>query len=697
MTLPKYLLSISLLITLNSCGQKKETTVMHQHTNELIKETSPYLLQHAHNPVDWHAWNSKSLATAKELGKPILISIGYSSCHWCHVMEHESFENEVIAEYMNEHFFCIKVDREERPDVDQIYMTAANIITGSGGWPLNCFALPDGRPFHAGTYYPASGWIKLLQSVDLQYTNNREKLEDYATKLTKGIEMQETAISDNQSQKLDVKKLVAAVEGWKANWDMTEGGMNRSPKFPMPSNFNYLLDYTHHFDDSYSDSFINVTLTKMAYGGIFDQIGGGFSRYSVDELWKAPHFEKMLYDNAQLLTIYSKAYKRFKDPLYKEIVEKTIVWLEREMFDESNMFYAALDADSEGEEGKFYVWKSKEVKDILDEDFNLAQIYYEIGKKGLWEHGNNILLRNRSDIEIASKFNITPNELKQRISSINTKLLKSRSSRIRPGLDDKCLTAWNALLITGLCEAYKATGNDHYKTLATNCLDAIIKLQIEKENNVWHTYKQGKSTINGMLEDYSFVAEACISAYEITSNEEYIIKSKLLVDKAIEKFYDADKELFYFNEANELIVRTSEVYDNVIPSTNSSMANVLLHLGLIYGNPSLLSMSENLIGKVQDNISNYPGGHSNWARAHLKHTMPFYEIAIVGKNAKQITKSLQSNDLNNTLIIGSDRKSNIPLFKDRFINGTTKIYVCQKGVCQLPVETIEEALKLMNP
>jgi uncharacterized protein YyaL (SSP411 family) len=696
MTFSKYLLALSLFITINSCGQKKGTKSMHTHTNQLINETSPYLLQHAHNPVDWHAWNLENLEEAKKMDKPLLISIGYSSCHWCHVMEHESFENEKIAEYMNEHFYCIKVDREERPDVDQIYMTAANIITGSGGWPLNCFALPDGRPFHAGTYYPAEGWIQLLQSVDKQYKGNREKLEEYATKLTKGIEMQETAISDNLAQKLDSKKLVAAVEGWKANWDMKEGGMNRAPKFPMPSNLNYLLDYTNHFNDEYSDSFINLTLTKMAYGGIFDQIGGGFSRYSVDAIWKAPHFEKMLYDNAQLLTVYSKAYKRYQDPLYLQVINKTISWLEREMLDESNLFYAALDADSEGEEGKFYVWNTMELKELLGDDFDLISVYYQIGGKGLWEHGNNILLRDDSELDVASKFNITTDELALKIADIDKKLMAVRDNRIRPGLDDKCLTAWNGLLITGLCEAYKATDNVHYKSLATNCLDAIIKLQMNKEYALSHTYKSGKSTIDGMLDDYSFVSEACISAYEISSNELYIETANNLTKVAVKKFYDADKELFFFNEVNELIVRTTEVYDNVIPATNSSMTNVLHHLGLVFGNTGFLSTSENLIGKVQDNISSYPGGHSNWARAQLKHTMPFYEIAIVGENAETMLNELHKVDLPNTLIVGSKGKSDIPLLKDRYVKGETKIYVCQKGVCKLPVNSIEEALKLIK-
>ena len=668
---------------------------MHKHTNDLIHESSPYLLQHAHNPVNWHAWNIKNLSEAKQLDKPILISIGYSSCHWCHVMEHESFENEVIAAYMNENFYCIKVDREERPDVDQIYMTAAHIIAGNGGWPLNCFALPDIKPFHAGTYYPAAGWLKLLQTVNEQYQQHREKLTDYAIRLTKGIRLQETAISDNPTEKLDAKEIVKTVENWKSNWDMTEGGMKGAPKFPMPSNLHFLIDYTHQFTDTYTDTFIQITLEKMAYGGIFDQLAGGFSRYSVDALWKAPHFEKMLYDNAQLLTIYAKAYKKFENPLYLEILTKTTDWLVQEMRDASGLFYAALDADSEGEEGKFYVWKTEEVLELLGEDYELARIYYQVDGKGMWEHGNNILLRNHHPSEIAQQLDITEENLAQRIDQINSKLLAARSTRVRPGLDDKCLTAWNALLATGLAETYKATGNADYKIRALTCIDALLKLQVHP-NQIWHTYKAGNSTINGMLDDYAFTAEACIAAFEISGNERYLNTADEITQRAIRTFYDVEKELFYFNEQNELIVRTTEVNDNVIPSTNSAMADVLHSIGAINDNTHYLELAENLIGKVQANISTYPSGHSNWARAQLKYTMPYFEVAIVGTDAEKIAQQLQSKNLPNTLILFSVAPSTLPIFENRWVNDKTLIYVCKFGMCQLPVEQLSEALALLN-
>jgi uncharacterized protein YyaL (SSP411 family) len=668
---------------------------MHKHTNELINETSPYLLQHAHNPVDWHAWNEDNLTEAKQLDKPLLISIGYSSCHWCHVMEHESFVNEKIAKYMNEHFYCIKLDREERPDVDAIYMTAANIITGSGGWPLNCFALPDGKPFHAGTYYPPVGWLNLLQTVDTQYGTSRKKLEEYANKLTQGIRLQETAISDTRSEKLLSKTIVEAVDGWKNNWDMKEGGMNRSPKFPMPTNYDFLLSYTKHSNDTYASDFIDITLEKMAYGGIFDQIGGGFSRYSVDDIWKAPHFEKMLYDNAQLLSVYAKAYQRNSNPEYLRTIDKTVKWLEREMLDKSGMFYAALDADSEGEEGKYYVWKDKELRQLLGKDYSLAEVYYQIGGKGLWEHGNNILLREYSDAEIAEKFGITETEVATKISAINKLLLSDRIKRIPPGLDDKCLTSWNAMLVTGLLDAYRATGINKYRILATNCLDALIQKQVQ-EDMLWHTYKGGKSTIIGMLDSYAFLIQASLDGFYTTGNQSYYTLANKLAGQSIDKCYDADKGIFYFNEENELIVRTAEVYDNVIPATNSVMVQNLTQLGLLNANSNYLEIAETMIGKVQSQITQYPGGHSNWAKTHLMFTYPYYEVIVVGPEGASIAKKLQNSDLTNCIVVFSTQESNLPMFRNRYVKGQTTIYVCQQGACQLPVYSVTEALKLIS-
>lgn len=691
----RYFVSFAILpLMLSRCSPNKIKN-MHPHTNELINETSPYLLQHAHNPVEWHAWSSQNLKEARKLAKPLLISIGYSSCHWCHVMEHESFVNEKIADYMNEHFYCIKVDREERPDVDAIYMTAANIITGSGGWPLNCFALPDGSPFHAGTYYPPNGWLKLLETVHQQYQTNKPKLEEYAAKLTQGIRLQETAISDTKSENLQAEILVQAVEEWKKNWDMQDGGMAKAPKFPMPTNYDFLLSYTHHINDSYASDFLHTTLQKMAFGGIFDQIGGGFSRYSVDGTWKVPHFEKMTYDNAQLLSLYAKAYKQNRNPEYLNVITKTVAWLEQEMLDTTGMFYAALDADSEGEEGKYYVWKTEEVSQLLGEDFALAQRYYNIEKKGLWEHKNNILLRENTDYKFAENEQISEAELARKLTTINNKLLAKRSHRIRPGLDDKCLTAWNALLVVGLLDAYKATQNAKYRTRAIHCLEAILSYQVH-EKKLWHTYKDGQSTITAMLDSYAFLTQACLEAFYTTGKAKYYTHAAEFTTQAIDRFYDAEKELFYFNETNELIIRTTEVYDNVIPATNSVMVHNLTHLGLLQANTTYLKLAETMLGKVQRNIVSYTSGHSNWARAHLMHTYPFFEIVVVGENAPHVAAELQQLDLTNCIIAFSQNSSDLPMFSHRFVTEKTIIYVCKQGACQRPVTTIKEVLKMIQ-
>jgi hypothetical protein len=408
-----------------------------------------------------------------------------------------------------------------------------------------------------------------------------------------------------------------------------------------------------------------------------------------------PHFEKMLYDNAQLLSVYSKAYSRFKTPLFNDIVVKIINWLERDMLDKSGMFYAALDADSEGEEGKYYVWTAEEVRALLGSDYEIARQVYHIDGSGTWEHGTSILLRKENNEQLATQLSLSPTVLEEKILQINETLLTARIKRVLPGLDDKCLTSWNAMMVTGLCDAYKSTKVESYKELATRCLNTIIQHQITSEN-VWHTFKNGKPTIQGMLDDYAFLGEACISAFEISGHEKYLHTAKELTTRAIDKFYDLEKAMFYFNEKNELILQTAEIHDNVIPASNSAMAHLLIHIGLLFGNSSYIELAENLIGKVQKDISSYPSSYSNWARALQKLTFPFYEIAIVGEDSENMAKQLRSTDIPHVLVIFSTIESAIPIFKDRFTKGQTNIYICQKGICKLPVKTIQEALKIIR-
>ena len=394
-----YFLGLSLFLTISCNSQHNENKTVkeqHKYTNALINETSPYLLQHAHNPVNWHPWNKKTLDKAKREDKLLLISIGYSACHWCHVMEHESFEDSAVAKIMNDNFICVKVDREERPDVDQIYMTAVQLMNQRGGWPLNCIALPDGRPFWGGTYFRKNDWEKQITGLANAYQNDRARVLEFAEKLSNGIKQVEMVVKNPKQEEFSWKDVDNMVSPWAERFDNTEGGSNGSPKFPMPNAYNFLLRYAHLSDNKEVLDHIELTLDKIAYGGIYDQIGGGFARYSTDKFWKAPHFEKMLYDNGQLVSLYSEAFLKFKNPLYKDVVFESLEFIERELLNETGAFYSALDADSEGEEGKFYVWNESQLQLFIRDDFPIFKDYYNVNSKGLWEHGNYILLRQKS-------------------------------------------------------------------------------------------------------------------------------------------------------------------------------------------------------------------------------------------------------------------------------------------------------------
>ncbi|MCB0443605.1 MAG: thioredoxin domain-containing protein, partial [Flavobacterium sp.] len=429
--------------------------------NELNLESSPYLLQHANNPVHWKAWNSKSLAYAKENQKLILISIGYSACHWCHVMEHESFESEEVANTMNQHFVNIKVDREERPDIDAIYMKAVQLMTGRGGWPLNVVCLPDGKPVWGGTYFRKKDWIITLEQLQELFYSNPEKMIEYADKLHEGIEM--LSLTNEKSTDFDIAIIEPLIEKWQKSFDWEYGGYTRAPKFMMPTNYQFLLHYGHLTKNKKLISYVNLTLTKMAYGGLFDTIGGGFSRYSVDVKWHIPHFEKMAYDNGQLLSLYANAYKLTKNVLYKEIIEKTANFIEKEWLTEEGAFFSALDADSltaenHLEEGAFYVWTKEELKNIIQDDFELFSETFNINEFGHWEHENYVLIQNKSLEEISEKNNLSIDELQLKKKKWEQLLYEKREKRPKPRLDDKCITSWNAILLKGFVDSHKALG-----------------------------------------------------------------------------------------------------------------------------------------------------------------------------------------------------------------------------------------------
>ena len=683
---------------LSCIGKQKKDNVVHKHTNALIHETSPYLLQHAHNPVNWHAWNEKTLALAKKENKLILISVGYAACHWCHVMEHESFENDSVAKIMNDNFINIKIDREERPDIDQIYMTAVQLLTQSGGWPLNCIALPDGRPFWGGTYFPKNEWMSNLTQIAEFYKKDPEKIIEYADNLTKGIQDAETISLNTTKPFYHKDTLSAAVEKWSQQFDRNLGGMNRAPKFPMPNNYHFLLRFATQTNNRDLLKFTYNTLDKMALGGIYDQVGGGFARYSTDIKWHIPHFEKMLYDNAQLVSLYSDAYLISKNKLYKETVYRTLDFIERELTNKEGAFYSSLDADSKNtddelEEGTFYVWTKKELQNILGKQFSLFSDYFNINDYGFWEKNNYHLIRTSTDKEFSVIHNISIQDLENQVSNWQQKLLKERGKRERPRLDDKSLTSWNALMLKGYIDAFRVFDDPKFLKTALKNAYFIKNKQLRKDGGLNHNYKNGTSNINGYLEDYAAVIDAYISLYEITLDQEWLDISKKLTEYCFKHFYDPEINMFYFtsDEDKNLITRKMEVIDNVIPASNSILANSLFKLGLYFESKDFKSTSKQMLNNVLKDMSSYPSGYSNWMQLYSNLTTDFYEIAIVGKEAKKKIKELNQIYIPNKIIAGSTVDSHEPLLKNRFSKNETLLYICIEGTCKLPVSSVKKA------
>ena len=549
--------------------------------NNLIHETSPYLLQHAHNPVQWHSWNKETLTKAKAENKPIFLSIGYSSCHWCHVMAHESFENEEIAKIMNEHFINIKVDREERPDIDDIYQKACQIATGQGGWPLSVFLTPDQKPFYVGTYFPIldsygrPGFGSILKQLAQSW---KEKPNDIKTSAENFLQnLQKTEIA-KISSKLEKSILDEAAVNLLQMADQTFGGFGKAPKFPNSANISFLFRYAKLSGISKFNDIALRTLKKMANGGIFDQIGGGFHRYSTDQMWLVPHFEKMLYDNALIPINYVEAYQITKDDFYLDVVRKTLDYVLREMTSSEGGFYSAQDADSEGEEGKFFVWKKSEIKEILGSDADVFCLYYDVTDGGNWE-GNSILCNNVNLTTVAFQFGISEDKVKETIDSCSKKLLEVRSKRIHPGLDDKILTSWNALMITALAKGFRVTNEDLYLKTAEKCI-AFIENKLIKDGKLLRTYKNGTAKIQGYLEDYAYFANAILDIFEINPESKYLQRAKHLGNYLIEHFWDSEHNTFFMTADNheKLIIRPKNNYDLSLPSGNSVAANLLLKL-----------------------------------------------------------------------------------------------------------------------
>ncbi len=667
------------------------------HTNQLLNSSSPYLLQHAHNPVNWNPWSENIVKKAEKEDKLLLVSIGYAACHWCHVMEHESFEDERVAQIMNDNFICVKVDREEQPDVDHYYMTAVQLMQQQGGWPLNVIALPDGRPIWGGTYFPKVSWMKNLLAIADFYRKNRLQTEEYAASLQNGIDQASLIISSKVETEIDFQLPENAIKRWKKAFDLENGGRLGAPKFPMPVNLDFLLYYGFASSDELVLQSVETTLLKMARGGIYDQIGGGFARYSVDEVWKVPHFEKMLYDNGQLLSIYSKGFQQFGKLEFKTVVYETIDFIERELMDESGAFYSSLDADSEGEEGKFYVWNTPELKEILKEDFDLFSLYFEVNKKGFWEKGNSILLRDTSDEIFAKNHNLPLEQLQIKIANWKNILLSARSKRVRPGLDDKTLISWNALVVNGLTDATIAFKENRFLELAIRNATFIKENILQPDGKLFHSWKQGKSTINGFLEDYALTVQAFLSLFEVTGDEQWLQISEKLTDYCFNHFHDEKSGLFYFADksSNTIVTNHFQNEDNVIASANSVMANNLHKLYLIMGKTEYAKITRRMLQSVIHQFTNYLMAFANWGTLMLKITKPYYEVVVSGDKSKEIINEMQTGFHPNVLWVFSNSEKNVPILKNRLISGKTLIYVCTDGICKLPVENPKHAIELI--
>ncbi|TLV02352.1 thioredoxin domain-containing protein [Dyadobacter luticola] len=668
--------------------------------NRLSQQTSPYLLQHAHNPVDWYPWGEEALQKAKDENKPILVSIGYSACHWCHVMERECFEKEAIAEVMNAHFVCIKVDREERPDVDAVYMDAVQAMGVRGGWPLNVFLLPDSKPFYGVTYLPPQNWVQLLKSIRDAFANHYDELANSAEGFVQNMvtsDSEKYGLTENASS-YPIEDLDVMLSSLQRNFDHFKGGMDRAPKFPMPSIYKFLLRYFDISQNPEALRHIELSLNRIALGGIYDHVGGGWARYSVDDEWFIPHFEKMLYDNAQLLSIYAEAYSITQNPLYADRIKKTINWLQTEMHNADGGFYSALDADSEGIEGKFYIWTEEELITILGDDFAWFSRLYNISKSGNWEHGYNHLHLTETAEQTAKSKGIFDESFSEKYEAALNKLAEKRAEKIRPGLDDKTLASWNGLLIRGLTDCYRALGDENVRDLAVATGQFLLS-KMTLNNQLSHSYKNGSATITGFLEDYAAVIQGYLGLYQITFDENWIRHAEQLADYTVANFYDESEGFFHFTDASgeTLIARKKEIFDNVIPASNSMMAENLYFLSLMLDREDFGEITDKMLSKITRLLTQDVQWVTNWAALYCLKAVPTVEIAIVGADAENIRKDFDRFFIPNKVVIGTKTFSTLPLLQNRTdIQGKTAIYVCYDKTCQLPVTEVAAALDQLS-
>ena len=667
--------------------------------NRLAKESSPYLLQHAHNPVDWYPWGEEAFARARSENKPVLVSIGYAACHWCHVMERESFENEEVAALMNEHFINIKVDREERPDVDHIYMDAVQAMSGSGGWPLNVFLTPDAKPFYGGTYFPPrraynrASWTEILTAVARSFKEKREEIDAQAETLTQHLVASNAFGLAAPGTTLDEKQIHAAFENITRSADKEWGGFGRAPKFPQTFTINFLLAYGHLEQNTQATAQAFLSLDKMLQGGIYDHIGGGFARYSTDTEWLVPHFEKMLYDNALLVSSYADAYALTKMDAYRKVIEETLAFVERELMHSDGGFYSALDADSEGEEGRFYVWDYEEVKGILGNEAEVFCDYFDIKPGGNWE-GKSIPWVKVPLKEFSAANNLDEQVLANVIQEGKAKLLQERSKRVRPQLDDKVLLNWNALMNLGFVKASAVTGNRHYLEIAKGnvrfCLSAFGEFE-----NLHHSWKAGQARHPAFLDDYAFLIAALIELGQVTSDFSYLDKAAALTNIVLKKYSDPEGSLFFYTakEQTDILLRKKEVYDGATPSGNSVMAYNLYRLSVLLDKPDWHERSEAMMTSMAEVATKYPTSFGVWLCLLYEATKGTTEIAVVGQNFEGLAAQFGKVFIPHKVLMAAPHGTGqYPLLTGREAAGKTLIFLCRNYACQQPVTTLDEAL-----
>lgn len=683
---------------------------MSKFTNKLAQETSPYLLQHAHNPVNWYPWGDEALEKAKQEDKPLLVSIGYAACHWCHVMEKESFENEETAGLMNEHFVNIKIDREERPDLDHIYMDAVQAMTGSGGWPLNIFLTPDGRPFYGGTYFPPKAiynrpsWTDVLTGVANAWAEKRNDIDAQAANLTGHIVQSNSFGQQAVDGDIDLESLFSKEKAdtmftnIMSTADKQEGGFGNAPKFPQTFTIGYLLRYYHKTGNAEALQQACLSLDKMIQGGLYDHLGGGFARYSTDREWLVPHFEKMLYDNALLVSTLCDAWQLTQKPLYKQAVEETLAFVERELYSPEAGFYSALDADSEGVEGKFYVWNKAEIVEVLQQDAALFCAFYDVTEGGNWEHTNILNIRKPLE-QFAVDNNIPVPALQEQLQRSREKLLQHRAGRIRPLLDDKILLGWNALMNTAYSRAYSVFGEAHYAQVAGKNMEFILSRFTRNGLEFFHTYKKEVARYPAFLDDYAYLIQALINLQEISGNTTYLYKAKSLTQWVIDQFSeDGTGFFFYTNKGQQdVIVRKKEVYDGAIPSGNAIMAFNLQYMGVVFDMSGWKERAVKMCAGLQQAVHRYPGSFGVWATMLLSIAGGIAEIAIIGKDVELVRREFLRHFIPfRVLQTASQANNDLPLLASKPPSPDTQIYLCKNYQCSAPVDKVTDLIRLLK-